>query len=49
MYLSMFIIDYNLVVLVFFIVITRDLIELKTNGNLKIKEEAVFYYVNKIF
>ena len=48
MFLYMFIILYNLVVLVF-LVITRDIIELKTSGNLKIKEEAVFYYVNKIF
>ena len=31
------------------LVITRVLIELKTSGNLKIKEEAVFYYVNKEF
>ena len=30
------------------LVITRILIELKTSGNLKIKEEAVFYYFNKI-
>ena len=32
-----------------FLVNNRVLIELKTSGNLKIKEEAVFYYVNKIF
>ena len=32
-----------------FLVITRVLIELKTCGNLKIKEETVFYYVNEIF
>ena len=25
------------------------LIELKSSGNLKIKEESIFYYVNKIF
>ena len=49
MFLSMFIILYNDVVLVF-LVITRVLIELKTSGNLKIKEKAVFYYnKNKIF
>ena len=32
-----------------FLVITRVLIDLKTSGNLKIKEDAVFYYANKIF
>ena len=45
MILYMFIILYNHVVLV----ITRILIELKTSGKLKINEEAVFYYANKIF
>ena len=48
MFLPMFIILYNHVALVF-LFITRVLIELNTSGNLKIKEEADFYYVNQIF
>ena len=32
-----------------FLVVTRVLIELNTSSNLKIKEEAVFYYVKKIW
>ena len=48
MFLSMFIILYNHVVLVFLVIIPV-LIELKRSGNLKIKEESIFYYVNKIF
>ena len=48
MFLFLFIILYNHVVLVF-LVITGVLIELQTSGNLKIKEESVFYYDKKYF
>ena len=47
MFLSMFIILNNHVVLDF--CFKSSFIRDKASGNLKIKEEALFYFVNKIF